>query len=761
MFDALFRFFFEHPPVVFTQGELRWAAGTGAYVALLVTVVAVAAAAFSYRMSARARARDRIVLTGIRVAMLALVLLCLFRPTLIVKAAVPQQNFIGVLLDDSRSMQIADEGGQPRSAFVRDQFGALDAGLLKALSDRFSVRVFRFSSTATRATQGTDLTFAGTQTRVGAALSAARQELAGLPVAGLVMVTDGADTEESSLGESLLALKADGVPVFTIGVGAETLPRDIQIGRVATPRTALKGSTLMVDVVVTQKGYDGQTVTLDVEDEGRMVSTQQVTLPTGGAPATVPVRVTVSEEGPRVLRFKATPKEGELVVENNAREALVDVRDRKEKILYFEGEPRWEYKFLRRAVTDDPNLQVVGLLRSADNKYFRQGIEGPDELVAAFPKTREELFAYRGIILGSIEAAAFTGDQLRMIADFVDRRGGGLLALGGRRSLAEGGYAGTAVADALPVVIDRNLVGEDDDVVGRLNVRPTRAGTGSAVTQVGETDAKSQERWATLPPVITVNRIGALKPGATVLLSGLDESRREQPVLAYQRYGRGKALIFTPEDSWVWQMFHSITVEDQTHENLWRQLLRWTVDGVPDYVDARTSADRVEPGEPATITADVADKAFVELNDASVTAHIIRPDKTTLDVPMAWGGERGGEYTAKIPTTIPGWYEARVEATRGGATLGTSVLHVRAAPGDAESFDATMHAATLRRIAEETSGSFYTAGNAAALPEDLRYTGRGVTTVEEHELWHMPIVLLLLVGLLCAEWGYRRAVGLA
>ena len=93
--------------------------------------------------------------------------------------------------------------------------------------------------------------------------------------------------------------------------------------------------------------------------------------------------------------------------------------------------------------------------------------------------------------------------------------------------------------------------------------------------------------------------------------------------------------------------------------------------------------------------------------------------------------------------------------------MGTTVAHVRAAPGDAEYFDATMHAATLRRIAEETGGKFYTASATQGLAEDLRYTGRGVTTVEERDLWHLPIVFLLLVGLLCAEWGYRRRVGLS
>ncbi len=151
-----------------------------------------------------------------------------------------------------------------------------------------------------------------------------------------------------------------------------------------------------------------------------------------------------------------SPQAGELVTENNAREALIDVRDRKEKILYFEGEPRFEYKFIRRAIPEGDNIIVTSLIRTADNKYMRQGVDGPDELVAAFPKTREELFAYRSLIIGSLEAAALTGDQHRMISEFVDRRGGGLLMLGGPRAFAEGGYAGTAVADVLPVVLDRN-----------------------------------------------------------------------------------------------------------------------------------------------------------------------------------------------------------------------------------------------------------------------------------------------------------------
>jgi uncharacterized membrane protein len=619
--------------------------------------------------------------------------------------------------------------------------------------------VFGFSSTAARATGAQQLAFGGTETRLGASLDAARQEMAGLPLAGLVMVTDGADTADAALGEALLALKADGVPVFTVGVGRETLDRDVQIGRVNTPRTALKGTTLLVDVVIAQRGYDGQAITLDVEDEGRIVSTQQVTLPGGGAPATVPVRITVEEEGPRVLRFRVPALPGELVADNNQREALIDVRDRREKILYFEGEPRFELKFIRRAVDDDENVEVVALQRTADNKFMRLGVDSADELVAGFPKTREELFAYRGLVLGSVEAGAFTGDQLRMIAEFVDRRGGGLLALGGPRAFSEGGYAGTAVADTLPLVLDAGLREKDGQLV-RLNVKPTRAGAASAVTQVAPTESASSERWNTMPVVTAVNRLAAIKPGATVLLSGADTSQRDYPVLVSQRYGRGRTIAFTPQDSWVWQMHQTMPVEDLTHENFWRQLLRWVVDEVPDQVEIRMTSDRVEPGSTVAFTASVSDKAFLELNDASVTATVTAPDGTIADVAMAWGGEKAGEYHGSFAAAAQGWYEVKTVATRAGAEVGSAIAHVRAAPGEQEYFDATLRAGTLRRIAEETGGRYYEAGSLDTLADDLRYTGRGVTTVEEHDLWHMPIVLMLLVALLCGEWGYRRVVGL-
>ena len=594
MFETLFQFLFEYRLQVFRQGDFRFAPPAGAPVAAVVVIAALAIAFVSYRvLRSRVEWRQQVALGALRVVALAIILFCIFRPVLVVKAAVTQQNVVGILIDDSRSMQLPEgnTGTTTRADRVRETFGNPDSPIMKALSEKFLVRTFRFSSSTARVSAPADLTFGGTQTRLANAIQSARQELAGLPVSGIVLVTDGADTTDATVADALLASKAEALPVFTVGVGQETLARDIQIGRVSTPRSALKGTSLLVDAVITQTGYAGQTVTLDVDDGGRIVGSQPVKLPADGDPISVRVKFTATEAGPRVFRLKVAPQAGEVVTQNNQRDVQIDIRDRKERLLYYEGEPRFEMKFARQAIKDDENLELVTLQRTAENKFLRLDIDAAGvELAAGFPKTREELFAYRGLVLGSVEASAFNADQLRMIAEFVDVRGGGLLLLGGARAFAEGGYAGTPLAEMMPVILSRG-----GGAFTHLRVHPTRAGQSHAVTQLGDTEQASADRWKSMPPLSTVNLIEEIKPGATTLLAGTDDRRRERVVLAYERYGRGKSVAFPVQDSWMWQMHATIRVEDQTHENFWRQLLRWLVDGVPDAVETRPLTDRVEP----------------------------------------------------------------------------------------------------------------------------------------------------------------------
>jgi len=763
--DAAFKFFFKYPLLVFEQGDFVLGLSRPTTLALLVAAALAVAALITYRSIAHdGPVRDKVVLVALRVGLVVVLLFCLARPMLVLKAAVPQQNFLGILVDDSRSMMIADDEGRPRSQFVQRQLTGPNAALLQELSKRFVLRFFKFSASAGRVASAAEAHYEGTSTRLGDALERARDELSGLPLAGIVMFTDGADTSDASLDDALASLKARSIPVFPVGLGQERFTRDIQISRVETPRIVLKGSALVVDVVVSQTGYSGKTVSLNVEDGGRIVTSQPITLPPDGQSLTAKVRFMTNDAGARLFRFRIAPQEGEEVTQNNARDALIEVRDRQEKVLYYEGEPRSEGKFVLSAVEGDKNLSVVWLLRTAENKYYRRNVSTPDEVIGGFPKTREELFAYRGLILGSVEAAAFTPDQLRMIADFVNKRGGSLLMLGGRRAFAEGGWAGTPVGEVLPVVLDTDSGRKGPEYFSMLAVRPTRDGASSPVTQIADTEEHSGDRWSEMPEVSAVNPIHAVKPGATVLLTATDKQKQDQVVLAYQRYGRGKAVAMPIQDSWIWKMDAKIPVEDLTHATYWRRLVRWLVDGVPDLVNVTTTQDRVEPGEAVKIVAEVSDKAYAEVNDSHVVATVTSPSGKKSEFPMEWTVTRDGEYRASFVPDEAGVYDIKVDAARATGdqkSLGNSEVHVRASAGDAEYFDAAMRGSLLRRVAEDTGGRFFTASNANLVPEAVTYTGRGVTVVEERDLWDMPILLLLLVGLLSGEWAFRRVRGLA
>jgi uncharacterized membrane protein len=760
LLERAVEFLFKYRPFVFEKGRLVLAAPWPVYAIALAVLALAAPALFTYaRARGKTRPADRAVLAALRALVLAALLLCLCRPALLVSSVVPQQSFVGVLVDDSRSMRIADTG-EPRSAFVARTFGAEGSPLLKALEERFKLRFFRFSASAERIGACSELSFAGGESNLGGALDRARQDLAAVPLSGLVLVSDGADTTQAAITEPLLALKARSVPVFTVGVGRERFPKDIEVSRVSAPRSVLKGTSLVVEVQLAQRGLGGQRVQLHVEDSGRLVHTQEVRLPPEGESTTVRVHVTPSEAGPRAFRFRVASHPDEQVRENNQREVLLQVDDRREKILYFEGEPRFELKFLRRAVADDKNLQVVTLQRTSENKFLRLDVDDADELAAGFPKTREELFRYRGLILGSVEASFFTADQLRMMADFVSQRGGGLLMLGGRRSFAEGGYASTPIAEVLPVVLEPSE--SKERFFAEIKVELTPFGLTQGATQLAGTEEKTAERWQSLPVLSTFNPVRRTKPGAATLLVGKGEGLGgPQVVLAYQRYGRGKALAFTVQDSWQWQMHADVPLEDMTHENLWRQLLRWLVSQVPDPVTVSTPAERVAPGASVVLQAEVDDDTFLKVNNARVVAHVREPSGKGRDVPLEWTVDKNGQYRGSFTASEQGTHEIEVEATRGSESLGRGKAYVQAGELPTEYFGAEMRAPLLKRIASETGGRFYTPDTAASLSEDLRYGGGGATVVEEKDLWDMPALYLLLLALVSAEWAYRKARGLA
>ena len=763
----MFEFLFKYSSYVFDKGEFVFAAGWPTRAAAMV-LAAVAIPVLLRYSSVRAKSTglDRGVLTALRLGVLAAVLFLLLQPSLVVSTAVPQENFVGVLIDDSSSMQITDHGGEgvsPRSDFVDEVFGDPESELMAALSERFKLRFFRFSDVAERLTNTEGLLYAGEQTHIGPALEFARQELAAVPLSGLIVVTDGADNSLDGLSDSLQSLRAGSVPVFPVGVGVERFDRDIEVASVEAPRVVLAGSQVAADVVIEHKGFAGEQVLLLVDGPEGVVGTEEIELPRQGDSTVAKAQFTATTQGANLYSFRIATQTGEMVRDNNQQDVVIVVQDRSDRVLYVEGEPTYRIgKTRTHAIDADPNLTLGVFMRMAENKFNRMGFDSPEELAGGFPTTRDELFKYKGLIVGSFEADFFTADQQQMIHDFVSQRGGGFMMLGGRNAFGEGGWHETPVADILPVELEPPFADEQSPYYEDLNILPTLFGRTHPVTRMADTVEMSLRHWETLPPLGVVNRLGSAKPGAVTILEGSAiDSDDSQVVLAYQRFGRGKALVFTPVNPWYWQMAYEIALDDMTHETLWQQIFRWLVNDVPGQVAASTVVDRFPPGAPVTVKATVLDDNFIELNNAAVTAIVTAPSGNTRELRLDWTIDADGEYTSTFIPDETGFHGIQVQGSLGDELLGADTTHIDVAELSTEAFAAERRTSLLERMAEETGGRWYTPQTLSSLPDDLRFSEGGTTVLEVRDLWDMPLIFMLLVGLIGTEWSYRKWRGLA
>jgi hypothetical protein len=771
--ESIFTFFFKYRPDVFSKGDLVFGAPSSVMFLLALGLLIGGPAVMTYAgVRGKSTRRDRWILSALRVASLIVLVGCLFRPMLLISDAIPQRNFVAVLLDDSRSMTIADVDGKARGAYEVSAFSA-DSSLIQDLRKKFQVRIFRVNASAERIESTKGLTFEAQQTHIGDAIERVRQELESVPVSGMILVSDGADNSRAPIGDQLLSLRARSIPVFTVGVGSERFEKDIEIRRVEAPHSVMRGSAIAADILIRQRGYATRQVPLIVEDGGKIVAQDTITLPPDGDVAPLRVSVFLNKAGARALTFRIPQQAGEQITQNNTAVTLVDVRERRERILYIEGEPRYEARFIRAALQADSNIQLVTLQRTAEDKFLRLDVDSGEELVKGFPTERSELFAYRSIVLGSIEASFFSQDQMRMLADFVSIRGGGLLFLGGRRSFAEGGYSGTPLSDVMPVEIEGPPVPDSVTFFADLAVVVTPQGKSSAVTQIASTAQKTDERWRTLPTVTTVNYIRRVKPGAVEILRGFTPqtgragwptrrlSEYTHPILASQRYGRGLAIALVVQDSYAWQMDPKADSTDIAFQTFWRQLLRQLTADVPGRLQLSIPTDQVMPGQPATIRATVTDTLYNPRNDAEVAMHVGGRVSGAATVPMEWIVDRDGEYRATFTPTAPGLHVIHVDVAEPGGRLLRDSVVVRVGDLNAEYVDAEMRPSLLKRIADETGGKFYRPGKTSSLVEDLAMSKNGVTTVNQMDLWDMPAIFLLLVLLVCAEWAYRKTRGLA
>jgi uncharacterized membrane protein len=767
--EQVVSFLFNHRQALFSRSQFSFGARPSVVVLIALIAGLGLLAYFLYAVpSVRLALRWRIPLIALRCALVVVILFCVMRPVIVVPSVIPQSSYVSVMMDNSSSMKLPDEGDHTRLDSVKKLFSA-NSAFLSALSDKFKLRSYKFSSTAERVQSANELSGDGDETSLTGALDQAARESAGLPMSGIIVITDGAnnigvsDEERSNnLAVTLANLRSRGLPVFAIGVGPDSIEGDIELARATAPRRALAGSPVTAELLVKASGAR-KSVTVDLNEDNHLLRSQEV--PVQGDSTTV-ARVTFTPSSPGVHHYTlvAKPAPDDPIPDNNSQEFVVDVADGKPKILYIEGEPRWEYAKLRESIAEEKNLALVSVLRSADGKFYRQGVENADELVNGFPKSEEELFKYGALIIGSIEATFFTFDQLKAVEQFVSRRGGTLLALGGSKSFNTGGYGNTPLADLLPIFLNGNP--EKSAESQTFKAAPADRGREHPAARLVDQPDANAKAWEQMPPITLPEIINDLKPGASVILEAhnVKERNRVAPLLVEERYGRGKTMALLASDTWRWRMM--LEFKDKSFETFWRNLMRYAVESTPRPVEASTERSFYGSGSQIRIRAAVADEKFININDATVSAHVISPSGRAVDVPLKQTVEGGFEgYAAAFHSEEDGLYRVEVTAKRAGSKpsppLEPAQTSFVVGPLNREARDAAQNRELLKRIASETGGGYYTADQVDKLMNDITHTENASSIRVPYDLWDMPINFLLVVGLAAGEWFIRKRKGLA
>jgi uncharacterized membrane protein len=758
---AIFEWLFKYRPLLYERGHIAFHPLWPTYVTWPLIIAALAAVYLLYRRSIVPRAW-RNGLLGLRAASFLLILFLCLQPVLRLRSVIPQKNFVAVAYDLSKSMEIRDgPGGQSRLEMERHLLRPTDNPLLTELDGKFKLRFFRFSKSAERTESFTDSPRRGEITDLERTLHQIAGELTTAPIAGIVLITDGADNHSINLDAAASQLRARKIPVYTVGVGSSDFPRDTEVLRVTTPRKVLKDAMVEAEVSVRSKGYAGRSSKLLVLDQDRLLQSQEIMLGSDGEVKIFKTSFSCRTSGPRVFTFRIEPFSDELIPENNDQTILMRVENTRPQILYVEGEPRWEFGFLRRAILQDKNLQLVTLLRQADGKLYRQGVDSSSILEKGFPADKPELFKYQAVIVGSVEASFFTFDQLRIISDFVSQRGGGFLMLGGKKAFGQGGYINTPIEDMLPLYLGPGSRGVPEFSDLEFKARLTGYGSQHPITRLSMLEAENRKKWDAAPALVGFNPTVGPKPGATVLAQGsTPDARGQSPViLAFQRFGRGKSVAFTTASSWRWRMGQEHT--SSFHELFWTQMLRWLVTDAPDPVNAQSEKSSYSLDEPAVIRAEANDSSFTPLNNAQVQAQVQSPSGQVRSLSFSWEVEKDGTYSVSFQPEEEGIYEISSEAFQAGKSIGTAKSNFRVAQSTEEFHNAAMNDGLLKRLSAGTGGRYYRPKDTGTLPEDISYVNTGSSRLEEKELWDMPFLFLLLVGLVSTEWILRKRKGLA
>lgn len=747
---------------------------------------------------------QRLLAATCKALALLLIGFCLLDPVSVRENPKKGANEVLILADNSLSLGIREttdataptRGEQLRRALLNAD--NTEPEWLADLRKDFRVRIQAIDQRSRTIADASALSFDGTASRITAPVLAARNQQAATSTAAIVLLTDGLATDASSWAH---VSHTAGAPVFPVIVGSTLRAPDLSLLDVSASQTAFEDSPVTVTAKVAHSGLQGKAITLSViDDQGKTLASETQAPPASSDAARVfRIRVPVAKPGVSFLRVEASAKDlpEEATRMNNARLIAVDRGTGPYRVLYVGGRPNWDYKFLRRSLEADPEVQMPALLRIAkrepkfewrgrpgesSNPLFTGfGARGGDgvqrydqpvlirlntrdekELVDGFPKTAEELFTeYAAIILDDIEAEFFSQEQMHLMERFVSLRGGSLLMLGGQESFGAGKYEHTPVGQMLPVYLDKLAAGP---AFRDARYTLSREGWLEPWSRLRPEQPADEARMATMPSFHAVNQTFTIKPGASILATLEDKQQRTMPALVTQKFGNGRVLAFTIGDVWRWGM---LDAEQQTDmQKHWRQLVRHLIVDVPDRVQLSAVIDEKEQARRIQIR--VRDKSFTPQDDASVTLTLVHspaPGSTSASPTTS-------TLTAEPSLKEPGLYEVTHHASAAGSYLvSTQVTEPDGNQLEAKSLGWTANPladetkalapdrAFLERLAQSTNGKVLALDQLGTLPSLVSQLKQPISERKVTPLWHHPLYLGAIVMLLVGEWLIRRRSG--
>jgi len=641
-------------------------------------------------------------------------------------------------------------------------------GLIEKLGDQFHLECYRSTGhqldniKPDRAVaESGKLAFAvdGKVTDLGQAVRiAAEQTGSDLQTAALVVLTDGQSNSGDDPEMAARVLAGTNVPLFTIGIGSGEPPRDIAIADLETSRVVYLGDEVHVGAVLKYDGFHGTSAKLFIEEDGTTLAERRVTFPADRRRTNCDLAFVPEKTGLHSYRAVVPVQGGELIEENNVREFKVRVIDEKIRVLYVEGEPRWEYRFLKNLLLRDKTMEINRIMLTRDAADLPRG-----KADGRFPESKDELFKYDVLILGDLPAERFFPSELKNIEAFAAENGGAVVVVCGPLFNPDS-YAGTPIGEMLPVRAERYAPTDEAARKVRYNgFRPvlTHDGENSPITRLAFDKLENAVIWDNLPPLHWHAFFSSAKPGAEVLLRAPAEKKDDCVLLAAHQYGVGKVLVLGTDDTWRWRW----KVGDKYFHKFWGQVMRWATAGKSEgrdkFIRMGTQKEHYDEGEPVEFQAKVLGPDLEPLRDGAVRAVLRREDGPEDFVELTYVDGSAGRYRGRFVGLPNGDYTIRLNVEQLPANPSEASVRISVADRpDLEQVELFLNEPLLQSMARITGGAYFPAEQHAKLYDTLKPNSRRIPRVEEIYLWTWPGLLVIFTIIVCIEWALRKRAGL-